>query len=313
MPVLKPTIPPFYRGITSEFMAARLETDAMLSGPQFVHEKAPEHSRMAPTPSTAPSEHATPKPALRPKPDLQESQFLNPPSARVADQAAKVEITEPSETKRIVKSDVLNPHELPGNVKLKASEGTKIDLRIPSFQASERKVNPSQLQKQKGIIESRSAVPTQPGAERRAPASFLNSGHAREPIGETTAATSQARSSVIPSIEPPSIALHRHSRKSQRSEKSPQELQPRKDPMEKEALAAAVQFESRGPQGPAARGGRQKESQQAAGGVHIGSLEVRIVPPAAPPAPIIKPQQARPAPATVLSRSFTSSLGLSQG
>lgn len=321
MPVLKPTIPLFNRGITSEFMAARLERDSLLPGPQLAREKPPEPFRMAPTSSTAPSEQATPKPArrlepaFRPKPDLQESQFLNPPSTRVADLAGKVEIIEPKEAQRLVKPDVPKAHELPGNVKVKASEGPKIDPGIPSFHASERRVNPSRPQEQKEIIESRAVIPKRTSAQRRAPVSFLNSGHAKEPIEKTTTATSQAKSSAIPSIEPPSIELHKPSRKSQRSEKSAQELQPRKNPIEKQALAAVMQFESRGPQDTAQNTAARRQQEprgQTAGGVHIGSLEVRIMPPAAP-APIIKPQQARQAPATVLSRSLTSSLGLSQG
>jgi hypothetical protein len=135
-----------------------------------------------------------------------------------------------------------------------------------------------------------------------------------EPINATTATKSQSTKSAITSMEPVSIELLRGSRKSQPPKKSTQELQPRKDSMEQEALAIVTQLESRGTQRTAAARERQQGSQtRNAGGVHIGNLEVRIMPPAAPPAPIIRPQQARQAPATVLSRSFTSSLGLNQG
>jgi len=48
------------------------------------------------------------------------------------------------------------------------------------------------------------------------------------------------------------------------------------------------------------------------GGVHIGTLEVRVLPPAANPEPLVITVPAA-APATPLTRGFTSSVGLRQG
>lgn len=315
MPVLKPAIPPFYRGITSEFMAARLEAEGESPVSQFTREQAPQRAQTGPISPTASSEQATPKPAFQPKTDLLESRLLSPPVARVTNQPEKAEMIGPRETQRTLKPEMkVAGREInvsADTINARILQGRKIDLGIPSFESSRTKRSGPREPKETG--ESRTAVSARTSAERHAaPASFMQVAHAKEPVETTITAALQTKSSVIPSMEPSSVELLRPSRKSQRSEKSTQELQPRKNAMEKEALAVATQLESRGTQGTAATRGRQESQARTAGGVHIGSLEVRIMPPA-PPAPIIKPQQARPAPATVLSRSFTSSLGLTQG
>jgi hypothetical protein len=305
MPVLKPTIPPFYRRIAPELTVLPLETDAVPPVSPFAREKTPLQAEMGPTSSTAASNQAKPSPVFRPKSDLQESRFLNPPPARAADLAEKAEIIKPGEEQFVLKPDALKDvaPESRADASIRTSDNPKIDLGTPDFHSTPPRVRRSRTQVQKEVLESRAAIPARTVIERRLPAaSFSSAGKAKKPVEETTAAQS---------INPPSIELHKpYKAKSARSEKSAQELQPRKNPMEKEALAPARQFEPRVNQGPAATR-RQQQQQQAGntGGVHIGSLEVKIM----PPAPVIKPQQARPSPVTILSRSFTSSLGLSQG
>ena len=93
------------------------------------------------------------------------------------------------------------------------------------------------------------------------------------------------------------------------------DLQSSKKPASPDPATAPIHFESRfaqHPVVPAASRPRREPQKQNAGGVHIGTIEVRIMPPPAP-APIIKPVQPRAAAPSVLSRSFTSSLGLIQG
>lgn len=94
------------------------------------------------------------------------------------------------------------------------------------------------------------------------------------------------------------------------------ELQSRKDPASSDLSAAPMRLEPRiaeRPALPAVRRPVQEPQTQTAGGVHIGTVEVRITPPPAPAPPIVRPVQARPSPAPALSRSFTSPLGLTQG
>lgn len=321
MPILKPTIPPFHRRIAPEFTASPLETDAVPPVQPFAREKAPQQAETNPKSSTAASDRAQPSTTFRPKSDLQERKFLNPPPAQAADLADKAQIIEPREEQPTLKPSALKDEarESRANVNIRLSENATIDLVTPDFQTTRPRARRSWPQKQEEVTEGKTAIPRRITIERHLQAASLASaGKAKEPVEEATAATSQKKGSLIRSINPPSIELHKpYKAKAARSEKSAQELQPQKNPLEKQALAVARQFEPRVTQGPAATRKQQEQQARTAIGVHIGNLEVRILPPAppppAPPAPIIKPQQARPAPATVLSRSFTSSLGLSQG
>lgn len=316
MPVLKPTIPPFYRRIGPVLTAPTPEPDTTApSVPQFVRANAPQPVQMVPTSSTVASDQAKPLTASQPKSELQEGRFLNPSPPQEADLAEKAAMIEPRKEQSLLEADASENvvRESRRNVNIRASDDPTIDLGTPSFYSIPSRTRRSQPQKE--TMESRKAISRRTVLERHLPAaSFLSTGNEKEAIEETIPATSQRKSSVIPTIEPPSLELRKLNKaKLPRSEKSTQELQPRKKPMEKDPLAA-TQFESPGAQGAAGTRERRQESQaRSTGGVHIGSLEVKIMPPVAPPAPIIKPQQARPAPATVLSRSFTSSLGLSQG
>lgn len=319
MPVLKPTIPPFYRRIGPVLSAPTPEPDTTAqSVSQLVRANAAQPVQMVPTSSTGAWDQAKPLTAFQPKSELQEGRFLNPSPPQEADLAEKAAIIEPRKEQSLLPSDAPKNvvRESRRNANIRTSDDPTIDLGTPSFHSTPSRTRRSQPQEQKEALESSKAIPTRTVMERRLPAaSFLSTGNAKEAIEETIPATSQRKSSVIPLIEPPKLELHKLNKaKLPSAEKSAPELQPRKNPMEKDPLAAATQFESPGAQGAAGTRERRQESQaRSTGGVHIGSLEVKIMPNVAPPAPIIKLQQARPAPATILSRSFTSSLGLSQG
>jgi hypothetical protein len=92
-----------------------------------------------------------------------------------------------------------------------------------------------------------------------------------------------------------------------------QELQPKKNVAAGDASPAPVRFQTpaQHPASPARQVATRQSQLPTAGGVHIGTVEVRIMP--APAALNARPLQARLAPASVLSRSLTSFLGLSQG
>jgi len=166
-------------------------------------------------------------------------------------------------------------------------EGLEIDLAVPRFRPMRRRAVGSQHSEQQDTIETSHATPAPANRERRpAVVSLLNAKRSRE--------AAEVASATKGSLEP----VDGHRATVADPVKPALELQPRKNQADGD-LAASPHRPVREPQA------------RTTGGIHIGTLEVRIAP--AAPAPIIKPRQAHVSSATVLSRSFISPLGLRQG
>ena len=178
-------------------------------------------------------------------------------------------------------------------------EAPKSGLTVPN-------IRPIHHRRKEQAVDNGRTSPAQP----RSPAvSFSRAEKSQQPTEDTPATKLSAEQiDVLPRSEP------RGTRESQT--KTRIELQPRKDSANANSPAIPMRIESQIAERstlPVVRRPMQQSQAQTAGGVHIGTVEVRITPPPSPAAPIARPVQARPSPAPALSRSFTSALGLTQG
>jgi hypothetical protein len=151
-------------------------------------------------------------------------------------------------------------------------------------------------------------------AQPRSAAVSFSSTRKPQEAAQDTPKTKQSAEQIA--IMPRSEQREAPRSQTENSTKAAIELQSGKDPATSDLSAAAMTLEPRiaeRPALPSVRRPVQQSQMQTAGGVHIGTVEVRIMPPAPPAPPIVRPAQARPSPAQVLSRSFTSPLGLTQG
>src|SRR5262249_54530440 len=162
-------------------------------------------------------------------------------------------------------------------------ETVKIDYAVPSFPAIRHRAKRSRPPEEENNVEGSHA--TGDSATTRRLENTVPPPRSLEPEGRRVTQPSPAESTP--------------------------ELQPRKEPAEGNLSQAPIRFESQPVQRlalPAAHGPVQQSQTPTAGGVHIGNLEVRIMPAPPPAPPIIKPRPTHPSPTTVLSRSLTSSL-----
>ena len=222
-------------------------------------------------------------------------------------------IVEPSE-QRVLQNVAREPVIAEPNSNNPATmEAPKINLAVPSFPSTRQRASRKQKPEQEHTIESSRATPMPASTQSRpAAVSFLPTKPSREPAEDSLPIRHREEIVLSPRSEP-------NKARRTTSEHPPQStlaLQPRKNPTDSEPPPTPMRFESRHAERsalPAAHRPVSEPQARTAGGLHIGTIEVRIMPPAAPAPPIIKPVQARPSPAPVLSRSLTSSLGLTQG
>jgi hypothetical protein len=287
MPVLKPRVSPFHMWTKPPLAGSQVETGVVPPRSRAVLERTPETAALAATFSPGASFQMKPAPALLSPPHSSESQTLNPPSApRSVNKAETRQVGE----QRIAHNKAQEPliAQLNSSLNSTTVEGPKIDQAVPKFRSMRRRAVGSQHSEQQDTIETSDATPAPENRERRpAVVSLLNAKRSREEAEVASATTGSLepvdgrRATLADPVKP---AL---------------ELQPRKNAADGELAAP--------PHRPA------KEPQaRTTSGVHIGTLEVRIVP-AGPAPPIIKPRRAPASSATIISRSFISPLGLSQG
>jgi len=308
MPVLKPPIPPFRRWSAPQ-AASMTETGTAPSLSHTTLAKAPESAA-----ATTASTQMEPTPTLSTSTThSSESQRLTPSSAPTTRSFKRAEASEPSE-QRVLQNVAREPVIAEPNSNNPATmEAPKINLAVPSFPSTRQRASRKQKPEQEHTIESSRATPMPASTQSRpAAVSFLPTKPSREPAEDSLPIRHREEIVLSPRSEP-------NKARRTTSEHPPQStlaLQPRKNPTDSEPPPTPMRFESRHAERsalPAAHRPVSEPQARTAGGLHIGTIEVRIMPPAAPAPPIIKPVQARPSPAPVLSRSLTSSLGLTQG
>lgn len=180
------------------------------------------------------------------------------------------------------------------------AETPNIEAMLATRQATGHSARRRQPSMQETTIKRSDAAPTNP---ERGPAAFSVSKAGRSSVAANKGAAAAHVSEGTAESRSPALLS---------PAKSSRELQPTNNLAAGDPSPAPVRFESpaQHPASPAVQEFTRLSQPRTAGGVHIGTVEVRILP---APALNVRPPQARPAPATVLSRSLTSSLGLSQG
>lgn len=293
MPVLKPAISPFQKW--SAPLAAPMIETASPAQPTLgknleTADATPALSAMEPQPEVRPSRSS-------------EIQVLAPTPVQAAISLNKVaaERREPRAPQNLT-IDKSEPHsDNPPKV-----EAPRVDLAAPS----NRRIP---YRKQNQAVERAPATSQAMAQPRSAAVSFSRT---RKPQEITQDIPKRKQPAEQIDMAPRSEQRDASRAQTENSAKLAIELQPRKDPASSDLSAAPMRLEPRiveRPVLPVVHRPVQESQTQTAGGVHIGTVEVRITPPPAPAPPIVRPAQARPAPAPVLSRSFTSSLGLTQG
>lgn len=296
LPVLKPLRSPFWRWSVPP-LEPMVETAPALSLPQATLAKAPESAVVATAspPPIAASPPAIASPAMRQVQELSATPASGSPTTPIARPLKRAKVDEPPE-QRVSPKVIAGPKSNhPATIK-----AAGIDQVVPSFRSTGHRTKPKPGSEQTGAIESRhSAMPPADAQPHPAAVSFL-----------PTKRSSKPAAGVLPIQHDEIVLAPRNEPAEARGEASRHPLpsmlalQP-----DSKHTAAPLRLESR----PAERPASAAPQPSTAGGIHIGALEVRIMPPAAPAPPIIRPVQPRPAPTTVLSRSFTSALGLTQG
>ena len=304
MPVLKPAISPFQKWSTPP-VAPIPETEAE-PAPASAHTtfaKAPEATTLNPI-----SSQMIPQPAALSQSPERQVLVPTPIPPTISPRTIEAEPQQQRVSQNIIHQTVIAE---PSSSKAAKTEAPGIDLPIPGFRSIDPRSERGEKQQQT-ITHNRAISPemTQP---RTAAVSFLHTRSPQEPTGDTpTRRRSPEQIDVLPRSEP-----REKSRTTlENPAKNTIELQPRKEPADSVPPATPMRLEPRiaeRPVLPAVHRPVQEPQTQTAGRVHIGTVEVRITPPSAPVPPIVRPVQARPSPAPVLSRSFTSPLGLTQG
>jgi hypothetical protein len=314
VPVLKPATVPFSRR-TAPHLA---KPEAESAVPPVSH---PDLATAAETAAVAPQilPVASRRTELAPAPPLDsyslETRSLAPPPASIP-RLHKAQTRESAE-QPISKEDAWKPSTAEPSSSFDATTvgEPKTNVAVPSFRPIHHRARRSRPSEQEDITERSPVTPAPAGRPPLAAAVLFSSARHSKASDEGSDKRRQAEDSAASAISPRSLEAE-HQVALADPAKSPLELRTRKNLADGDHAPAPIRVELRPAQHsplPTAHRPVQEPQARTTGGIHIGTVEVRIVPPPAPAPPIIKPRQANPSSATTLSRSFTSSFGLNQG
>lgn len=304
MPVLKPLASPFLKWNAAPVAKPMAEADTAPAPAQVALSKAPETPGATPAFSPTASSEVPETSALPPPSYFPESRQQVTPLTSIPHSPAKAGTSQRGQH-RISKNTV--PERLMAEQSLDVPTPTnktpRVNSAAPDLVTVGQRPERGKQQVEENVGEGDRVTPTSatPVRSRRTPL-LLNSRRSRDTVESSAAAP---HSEVIAERRPATAS---------NPAKPALKLKHSNAPAENGFATAPFIFEPRLPQHPAlpaAHEAARPSATRAEAGVHIGMIDVRIVP--APPPPNINPPRSRPAAATALSRSFTSSLGLNQG
>ena len=307
LPVLKPPASPFQRWNAPRFSTVPGETSvAARSGQGVAGDVPPAEGRSAVASLTA-SMGITQEPAIVASTDAANSApVIHSHSFSIPSAVVAATNQQPESPKRKAWPASLhaerNASTTPARVE---RSNTKKSLPMPEAVVERTRVSsPTQ---QEDTLGSTAAIPA--AAQRPRVVFSLSNARADDPSKNGVIATPElrvARGFPLREAAAENREVQSHSRK------VTQELHPRKSLPSDDSSVVSAKSISKPSQPPASAPARvAQESSQSGGGIHIGTIEVRILP--APTPLLVRPVTVSRPPSTALSRSFTTPLGLSQG
>src|SRR5271165_3032973 len=307
LPVLKPPVSPFQLWNALRFSTVPGETSvAASSGQGIVGDVPPAEGRSAVASLTA-SMGITQEPAFIASADAKKSApVIHPQGAAIPSEVAAATNQQPESPMRNARPDPLHADRSLSTTPARI-ERSKTKKTFPTPQPAAGRTSVSYPAQQEGAFKSSDAIPS----AAQQPREVLSSSKARNSDATKNGVTATQELRVTPGFPLQEAAAEGRVAQSN-SRNVRQELHPRRSLLSDDlSIISAKSTFNRAQSSASAPARVAQEAARGGGGIHIGTIEVQILPSLAPP--VVRPVKVSRAPATALSRSFTSWLGLSQG